>query len=37
MELNYFRDKFFNLLNGNEVMEITGLTVDERNNLLTIS
>lgn len=36
MELNYFKDKLFDLLNDSEGMEIIDLNVDERNNLLTV-
>ena len=33
MELNYFRNKLFDLLNDNEGIEIADLNADERNNL----
>lgn len=36
MELNYFRDKLFDLLNDSEGMEIADLNADERNSLLTV-
>ena len=36
MELNYFRDKLFDLLNDNEGMGIADLYADERNSLLTV-
>ena len=36
MELNYFRDKLFDLLNDSEEMGIADLDADERNSLLTI-
>ena len=36
MELDYFRDKLFDLLNDSEGMGIVDLNVDERNSLLTI-
>lgn len=36
MELDYFRDKLFDLLNDSEGMGIADLNVDERNSLLTI-
>lgn len=36
MELNYFKDKLFDLLNESEGMEIADLNADERNNLLTV-
>ena len=36
MELNYFRDRLFDLLNDSEGMGITDLNTDERNGLLTV-
>ena len=36
MELNYFRDKLFDLLNDSEGMEIADLDADERNSLLIV-
>lgn len=36
MELNYFKDKLFDLLNDSEGMGIADLSADERNNLLTV-
>lgn len=36
MELNYFRDKLFDLLNDSEGMRIADLNADERNSLLTV-
>lgn len=36
MELNYFRDKLFDLLNDSEGMGIAGLNADERNSQLTV-
>lgn len=36
MELNYFKDKLFDLLNDSEGMGITDLNSDEQNNLLTV-
>ncbi|TGX96884.1 hypothetical protein E5357_14515 [Hominisplanchenecus murintestinalis] len=36
MELNYFRDRLFDLLNDSEGMGIADLNVDERNSLLTV-
>lgn len=36
MELNYFKDKLFDLLNESEEMGIADLNADERNNLLTV-
>ncbi|MCI8597651.1 MAG: hypothetical protein HFJ10_04305 [Lachnospiraceae bacterium] len=37
MELNYFKDKLFDLLNDSEEMGILDIAVDERNNTFTIS
>ena len=36
MELDYFRDKLFDLLNDSEEMGIADLDADERNSLLTV-
>lgn len=36
MELNYFRNKLFDLLNDNEGIEIADLNADERNNLFAV-
>lgn len=36
MELNYFKDKLFDLLNDSEGMGIADLNADERKNLLTV-
>lgn len=36
MELNYFRDKLFDLLNDSEGMGIADLNADERNSLFTV-
>lgn len=36
MELEYFRDKLFDMLNDSENMGISDLDVDGRNNLLTV-
>ncbi len=36
MELNYFRDRLFDLLNDSEGMGIADLYADERNSLLTV-
>lgn len=36
MELNYFRDKLFDLLNDSEGMRIADLNTDERNSLLNV-
>ena len=36
MELNYFRDRLFDLLNDSEGMGIANLNANERNSLLTV-
>ena len=36
MELNFFRDKLFDLLNDSEGMGIADLNADARNNILTV-
>ncbi len=36
MELNYFRDKLFDLLNDSERMGIADLNADERNSRLIV-
>ena len=36
MELNYFRDKLFDLLNDSEGMRIADLNTDDRNSLLNV-
>ncbi|MEY8519230.1 hypothetical protein AALC25_20535 [Lachnospiraceae bacterium 29-84] len=36
MELNFFRDRLFDLLNDSEGMGIADLNADERNSLLTV-
>ena len=36
MELNYFRDTLFDLLNDSEGMGIADLDADERNSLFTV-
>lgn len=36
MELNYFKDKLFDLLNDSEGMGIADLDAEDRNNLLTV-
>lgn len=36
MDLNYFRDKLFDLLNDSEGMGIADLDADERKGLLTV-
>ena len=37
MELNYFKDKLFDLLNDSEDMDILDINADEKNNLFTVS
>lgn len=37
MELNYFKDKLFDLLNDSEDMGILDITADEKNDTLTVS
>lgn len=37
MELDYFKDQLFDLLNESEELELTDLRADDRNNLLTVS
>ena len=36
MELNYFRDRLFDLLNDSEGMGIADLNADEQNSLLNV-
>ena len=36
MELNYFKDRLFDLLNDSEGMGIADLNADERNSLFTV-
>ena len=36
MELNYFKDRLFDLLNDSEGMGIADLNTDERNGLLIV-
>ena len=36
MELNYFKDRLFDLLNDSEGMGIADLNTDERNGLLSV-
>ena len=37
MELNYFKDKLFDLLNETDELDITDLNMEDRKNLLTVS
>lgn len=35
MDLNYFKDKLFDLLNESDELDLAGLTVNDRQNLIT--
>ena len=37
MELNYFKDKLFDILNETDELDIADITADDRNNLLTVT
>lgn len=37
MELNYFKDKLFDLLNDTDELDIADLNVEDRKNRLTIT
>lgn len=37
MELNYFKDKLFDLLNESDEMDISNIDSDDRNSLFIIS
>lgn len=37
MELNYFKDKLFDVLNESDELELSDITVDDRHDLLTVS
>ena len=37
MELNYFKDKLFDILNDSEEMDICNISADDHNNTLKIS
>ena len=37
MELNYFKDKLFDLLNETDELDITDLNMEDRKNLLTVT
>lgn len=37
MELNYFKDKLFDILNETDELDITDILADDKNNLLTVS
>lgn len=36
MDLNYFKDKLFDLLNDNDGLKLADLNADEQNNLFTV-
>lgn len=36
MDLNYFKDKLFDLLNDSDVLKLADLNADEQNNLFTV-
>ena len=37
MDLNYFKDKLFDLLNDSDVLDISDITTDDRRGLFTVS
>lgn len=37
MELNYFKDKLFDILNETDELDITDICADDRNDRLTVS
>ena len=37
MELNYFKDKLFDLLNDSDDMDISDIITDDRHGLFTVS
>ncbi len=37
MDLNYFKDKLFDLLNDSDVMDISDIVTDDRRGLFTVS
>ena len=37
MDLNYFKDKLFDLLNDSDVLNISDITTDDRRGLFTVS
>ena len=37
MELNYFKDKLFDLLNDSDELDISDINTDDRRGLFTIS
>lgn len=36
MELNYFKDKLFDILNDSDELDITDILADNKNNLFTV-
>lgn len=37
MDLNYFKDKLFDILNDTDELDITDICADDRNDRLTVS
>lgn len=37
MDLNYFKDKLFDLLNDSDDLDISDITTDDRRGLFTVS
>lgn len=37
MDLDYFKDKLFDILNETDELDITDIRVDDRNSLLTVA
>ena len=37
MELDYFKDQLFDLLNESDAMDISDITADDRHDLFTVS
>lgn len=37
MELNYFKDKLFDVLNDSDELDLSDITVDDRHDLFTVS
>lgn len=37
LDLNYFKDKLFDILNESDELELSDITVDDRHDLLTVS
>lgn len=37
MDLNYFKDKLFDILNETDEMDISDITADDRRHLLTVT